>query len=109
MINAMLNTKLHESRYFFDQYRRLVHDVDRQIPQQFAEEATTAQIAYLMFSLDSVIQLISKYVSDKESQCLLKKNVERIQHLLSETDSSNPKQCIEQLEAVSEVWSNLCY
>lgn len=48
MINQTLNCKLHESLAIFDQYLILVSNVQQEIPAQYLNEATTAQIHFLM-------------------------------------------------------------
>jgi len=109
MQNAKFNKKLSDCREIFKQYSQLISGIKNDdIPCQFKSEVTSAQINFLMFSLNSAVLSISEYNLDFESRSHMHTNIENIQQLLSETDSSNPKQCVQQLEKAFEAWSKLC-
>ena len=108
MINQTLNHKLHESRHIFDQYLILVSNT-QDIPDQYLKEATTAQIDFLMCSLDSVIQLISRHAPDDETQLQMQGKIEKIQRILKDANSKELNRCVQHLECASQVWAEACY
>jgi len=54
-----------------------------------------------------LIQSVSQYGADSETQLLMRSNIDDIQNLLRETDSSNPQQCVKQLEKAIESWPEI--
>ncbi len=109
MINSTLNKKLHEANHIYNQYLALVNSKKSSIPDDFQEFAEKAQIDFLMFSLDSVIQLIATHCKNDESKDQIYTQVEKVREILDEIDSSNPRLCVKQLEQASSIWSQLCY
>ena len=109
MLNAKLNKKFHDYRDIFIQYSQLINSINNdEIPKQFKSEITHAQINFLLFSLNSLIQSVSQYGADSQTQLLMRSNIDDIQDLLRETDSTNPQQCVKQLEKAIETWPEIC-
>ncbi|EPJ49012.1 MAG: hypothetical protein OFPII_03410 [Osedax symbiont Rs1] len=109
MINRQLNSKLNEANHLINQYLHLVKDEGLDITGQYRKDLEKAQIAFLMFSLDSVIHLIIRYGNDDESQLQMHDKIDTIKTLLSETNSNDTKLCVKKLEEAAEVWSGLCH
>lgn len=109
MINSTLNRKLHEANNIYNQYLTLINSKKSSIPADFQADAEKAQIDFLMFSLDSVIQLIATHCKHDENKEHIYSQVEKVREILDEIDSSNPKRCVKQLEEASSIWSQLCY
>lgn len=109
MINSTLNKKLHEANHIYNQYLTLINSKKSSIPDEFQADAEKAQIDFLMFSLDSVIQLLAAHAKNDESKDQIYDQVEKVREILENIDSSNPQLCVEKLEEASSIWSQLCY
>lgn len=109
MISSTLNKKLHEANHIYAQYLTLINSKKPSIPDGFQADAEKAQIDFLMFSLDSVIQLIATHCNNDENKDQIYSQVEKVREILDEIDSSDPKRCVKQLEEASSIWSQLCY